>query len=66
MRAGSRLWLGAAILGLGFAVSPGCASAQSPDPAGTWNLETRNLVFAERATGGVRNVLLRIEASGDG
>ena len=66
MRSESRLWLGAATLGLGlgFAVSPGCASAQSPDPAGTWNLETRNL--AERATGGVRNVLLRIEASGDG
>ena len=63
MRPGSRLRLGAVALGLGlgFSVSPGCATAQAPDPAGTWNLETRNL--AERATGGVRNVLLRIEGS---
>ena len=33
-------------------------AAQTP-VAGTWNLETRNI--AMRATGGVRNVLLRIE-----
>ncbi len=51
-------------MGLGVACSPGSASAQALDPTGTWNLETRNL--AERATGGVRNVLLRIEGSGDG
>lgn len=66
MRVESRLPLGMAILsmGLGVACSPGSASAQALDPMGTWNLETRNL--AERATGGVRNVLLRIEGSGDG
>ena len=49
---------------LGLAVASGQAAAQAPDPSGTWNLETRNL--AERATGGVRNVLLRIERRGDG
>ena len=35
------------------------AGGQSTDVLGIWNLETRNL--AQRATGGVRNVLLRIE-----
>lgn len=55
-----------AVLGvvLGLAVVSGQTAAQAPDPSGTWNLETRNL--AERATGGVRNVLLRIEQRGDG
>ena len=38
------------------------AAAQSSDVVGIWNLETRNL--AQRATGGVRNVLLRIEENG--
>ena len=38
------------------------AVAQSTDVVGIWNLETRNL--AMRATGGVRNVLLRIQESG--
>ena len=36
--------------------------AQSTDVVGIWNLETRNL--AQRATGGVRNVLLRVEEAG--
>ena len=51
-------------LALGLAVISGQAVAQAPDPSGTWNLETR--ILAERATGGVRNVLLRIERRGDG
>ena len=38
------------------------AVAHSTDVVGIWNLETRNL--AMRATGGVRNVLLRIQESG--
>jgi hypothetical protein len=38
------------------------AWAQSTDVVGIWNLETRNL--AMRATGGVRNVILRIQESG--
>lgn len=38
------------------------AGAQSSAVVGMWNLETRNL--AMRATGGVRNVLLRIQESG--
>ena len=37
-------------------------AAQATDVVGMWNLETRNL--AQRATGGVRNVLLRIEEDG--
>ena len=66
MRMDWRNRLAAVVLGLtlGFAVASGRAAAQAPDPSGTWNLETRNL--AERATGGVRNVLLRIERRGDG
>ena len=66
MRTDSRNRPAPAVLGvvLGLAVVSGQAAAQAPDPSGTWNLETRNL--AERATGGVRNVLLRIERRGDG
>ena len=66
MRIDSRFRPFPAVLGLvvGLAVVAGRAAGQSPDPSGTWNLETRNL--AERATGGVRNVLLRIERRGDG
>ena len=50
---------GAALLGLLLAA--GAAEAQA-DVAGIWNLQTRNV--AMRATGGVRNVLLRVEESG--
>ena len=45
-------WVGAVLV-------PQGSVAQSTDVVGIWNLETRNL--AERATGGVRNVLLRVE-----
>ena len=44
---------------LGAALISQNAVAQSSDVVGIWNLETRNL--AQRASGGVRNVLLRIE-----
>jgi len=47
-------WVGAALISHG-------AAAQS-NVTGMWNLETRNL--AQRATGGVRHVLLRIEDNG--
>ena len=47
-------WVSAVLISQG-------AWAQSTDVAGIWNLETRNL--AMRATGGVRNVLLRIQES---
>ena len=49
---------------VGVLLLAGPASAQGPDPVGLWNLQTRNM--AERATGGVRNVILRIEKQGDG
>ncbi len=52
-----RLVPAAALLGLTLSGIPGVA--QTTGPVGMWNLETRNL--AERATGGVRNVLLRIQ-----
>jgi hypothetical protein len=56
------LWLAVAPwIGLG---AGGHLVAQTPGPTGIWNLETRNL--AERATGGVRNVLLRVQESGGG
>ncbi len=48
-------WVGAMLISQ-------AAWAQSTDVVGIWNLETRNL--AMRATGGVRNVILRIQESG--
>ena len=49
----------AALLGLLFLAGP--AEAQA-NVAGIWNLQTRNV--AMRATGGVRNILMRVEESG--
>ena len=57
-------WVGLVVapwIGLG---GGGELVAQAPSPTGIWNLETRNL--AERATGVVRNVLLRVQESGAG
>ncbi len=50
-------WLG------GILISQG-AVAQSPELIGVWNIETPNL--AQRATGGLRKVLLRVEQNGGG
>ena len=59
----SKRWSwGAAIAAPGFALvllaDPGIAQSAS-DVVGIWNLEMRQV--AQRATGGVRNVLLRVQ-----
>ncbi len=60
-RTGRRAALALAVLS-GALLPAGDSAAQGPDLVGVWNLRTRNI--AMRATGGVRNVLLRVEEVG--
>jgi hypothetical protein len=62
LRAGTGA-LAAAVLAAGTMLAPAPATAQA-DPVGVWNIRSRDMT--DRATGGVRVVLLRVEESRGG